>query len=57
MWWLALRRIKTLNCEEIADKEQARSSKEHPTTASGVLKAITELENQLGLDPELSKRT
>jgi len=57
MWWLALRKIKTLNCEEIADKEQERSPKEQPTTASGVLKAITELENQLELDPELSKRT
>ncbi len=57
MWWLALRKIKTLNCEEIADKEQERSPKEQPTTASGVLKALTELENQLELEPELSKRT
>ncbi len=65
MWWLALRKIKNLNCEQIADKEQLRrattagerSGKELAISGSGVLKAITELENQLGLDPELSKRT
>ena len=57
MWWLALRKIKNLSYEQIADKEQERSGKELAISGSGVLKAITELENQLELDPELSKRT
>ncbi len=35
----------------------ATQTKELAISGSGVLKAITELENQLELDPELSKRT